>query len=283
MLPATHRQRATRLPGRGAVAGWAATRACGVEDCDGLDSDGRTLLDVPLCLGRQRVRGGDGVELWFDPLPEEDVVEIDGIRFTRPARTCLDRMRRADDLREAVVVVDQMAHAGLVKLPDMAAYADARAGWRGIEQAHRALRLSDPMSRNGWETRMRMVWVLDAGLPTPMCNPPIFDLYEGLLGFPDLFDPTAGVVVEYDGSGHRESRQHDQDNKREEVFEDHGLVVARVSRADLADRRALADRMARTRRRGLRRNRAHDAWTLDVPPSWGAYGAADDDVDAMFT
>ena len=267
---------AARLPSRGAVGGWAAARALGVDHCDGLDVDGRSLLDVPLCLGGQRIRGGGGIELWFDPLPENDVTEIDGLRFTRPTRTCLDRMRRAPDLRESVVVADQMTHARLVTVPAMTDYVGAHGGWRGIDQARRALRLCDPMSRNGWETRMRMVWMLDAGLPRPRCNPPVFDRFEGLLGYPDLLDPEAAVVFEYDGAGHRGSRQHDADNRREETLEHHGLVVARVSRADLGDRRGLTDRMQRTRRRGLRRDRAHDAWTLEVPPSWGAYGAEDD-------
>jgi hypothetical protein len=272
---------ATRLPSRGAVAGWASARAHGIEECDGLDTDGRTVLAVPLCLGDQRIRAGDGFDRWFDPLCDDDVVEVGGIRFTGAARTCLDRMRRATDLREAVVVVDQMTHARLVRPPQMHDYVEAHPGWHGIGQARRALRLCDPMARNGWETRMRMVWALDAGLPRPLCNPPVFDLHEGLLGYPDLLDPEAGVVFEYDGSGHRLGERHDADNLREELFEAHGLVVARVGRAHLGDRRALAERMLRTRRRGLRRDRGQDSWTLTVPASWGSYGVDDDELHAI--
>jgi hypothetical protein len=270
-----------RLPRGGAVGGWASARVHGVEECDGLGTDGRTRLDVPLVLGGPRIRRAAGLELWCDPLPDADVVAVGGVRLTRALRTMLDRMRRAGDLREAVVAADQMTHAGLTTVAQTQEYADAHAGWRGIGQARRALRLCDPMARNAWETRMRLVWLLDAGLPTPLCNPPIFDLLEGLLGYPDLLDPVAGVVFEYDGADHRRVRQHNRDNWREELFEEHGLVVARVGRADLDDRPALADRMRRTRLRGLRRDRRADAWTLDVPSSWGSDGVPAHVLHAM--
>lgn len=263
---------ALRLPAGGAVGGWASTRVHGVEECDGLGMDGRTRLDVPVVLGGARISGTSGLEPWCDPLPDTDVRELGGLRFTAPRRTMFDRMRRARDLREAVVAADQMTHAELVKVAEMARYVEQHPRWRGVGQARRALVLCDPMARNAWETRMRMVWVLDAGLPTPLCNPPVFDLLDGLLGYPDLLDPEAGVVFEYDGAGHRRARQHDRDNRREELFEEHGFVVARVGRADLDDRRALAERMRRTRARGLRRDRRADAWTLEVPASWGSDG-----------
>jgi hypothetical protein len=262
---------AVRLPRGGAVGGWASARVHGVEECDGLGLDGRTPLDLPLVLGGRRIRSADGLALWCDPLPDSDIVEVGGLPFTRPPRTTLDRMRRGENLREAVVVADQMTHPGLVTVAEMEAYAAEHPRWRGIDQTRRALALCDPQSRNAWETRMRMVWLLDAGLPRPLCNPPVFDLFEGLLGYPDLFDPVAAVVFEYDGAGHRRAREHNRDNWREELFEEHGLIVARVARADLEDRRALADRMRRTRARGLRRDRHRDAWTLDIPPSWGPY------------
>lgn len=201
------------------------------------------------------------------------MAEVDGIRFTGARRTTFDRMRRAGALREAVVAVDQMTHAELVGIEEMRSYLTAHAGWRGVEQARRALALCDPLARNGWETRLRMVWMLDAGLPRPLCNQPLFDRYENLLGYPDLLDPDAGVVFEYDGAGHRRIGQHDRDNNREELFEEHGLVVARVTRLGFEHRDALVRRMRRTRERGLRRDRRRDAWTLEIPASWGAYDA----------
>ena len=55
---------------------------------------------------------------------------------------------------------------------------------------------------------MRLVWVMDAGLPTPLCNEPVFSLDGQLLGYPDLFDPEAGSVGEYDGADHKDGKRH---------------------------------------------------------------------------
>lgn len=63
-------------------------------------------------VGGQHVRSGDGVDLWYDPVPEDDVVVVDGIRVTDGFRTTLDRMRRVGDVREAVVAADQMSTPG---------------------------------------------------------------------------------------------------------------------------------------------------------------------------
>src|SRR3954447_802486 len=65
-----------------------------------------------------------------------------------------------------------------------------------------ALDLASEDSRSPNETRMRLVWVLDAGLPVPAVNQPVYDLDGRLLGVADLLDVAAGVVGEYDGEDH---------------------------------------------------------------------------------
>jgi hypothetical protein len=265
---------AVRTPPGGAVGGWGAARALGVVLCDGLALDGRTLLDVPVVTGGRDVRRTPGIDVWTDALADGDVVDVDGVCVTAPLRTCFDGVRRSAELVEAVVFADLMLHAELVDLPGMRAYIDDHAGWRGVQQARRALDLADPLARNGWETRLRMVWLLEARLPRPLCNPPVFDLQGRLLGYPDLLDPDAGTVGEYDGGGHRRLGQHARDNVREELFEDHGLVVTRATSVDFGDTTALATRMRRAHARGLRRDRRRDRWTLEVPPHWGAMGAS---------
>ena len=99
---------------------------------------------------------------------------------------------------------------------------------------------------------MRLVWMLDAGLPRPLVNRPIFDLDGRLLGYPDNLDEEAGCVLEYDSDDHRDLEHHTADNDREEPFEDHGLVVCRVTRLNLRQpRHTLAQRMQLARARGL--------------------------------
>lgn len=46
---------------------------------------------------------------------------------------------------------------------------------------------------------MRLVYVLDAGLPDPLVNHPVLDAAGHFLGTPDLLDPQSGHAVEYDG------------------------------------------------------------------------------------
>ena len=47
---------------------------------------------------------------------------------------------------------------------------------------------------------MRLVWVLDAGLPAPLVNQHVGDERGRLLGKADIFDPVAGVFGEYDAA-----------------------------------------------------------------------------------
>ena len=267
---------AERLPPGGAVGEWASALAHGVRYCDGLASNGRAPLDVPLYTGVDRhIRAVPGTRVSRDPLPETDVVTVNGIPCTTPLRSCFDGMRKASSLTEAVVVGDLWLASELVTRAEFTAYADAHARWRGLPQVRRALPLLDGQARGPWETRLRMVWVLDAQLPAPLVNPPVFDASGSLLGYPDLLDPEAATAFEYDGDGHREIGQHTQDNRREETFEHHGLVVGRVTRLDMRSRSEVARRMRRTRARGLRRDPAQDRWTLTPPPQWYPGGPRD--------
>ena len=82
---------------------------------------------------------------------------------------------------------------------------------------------------------MKLVWVLDAGLDAPLVNQPVFDLAGNLLGYPDLLDPEAGVVGEYDGVDHKDRDRHRRDVSREQRYRDHGLEYFTVVGGDLQD------------------------------------------------
>ena len=108
---------------------------------------------------------------------------------------------------------------------------------------------------------MRWVWVMEAGLPIPLVNRSICDGEGTLLGEPDLLDDEAGLVGEFDGSGHREIRQHTADNIREEFFENLGLEVVRATSIDLWQRRPeLVQRIQAKYARGLARDRSRDGF-----------------------
>ncbi len=114
---------------------------------------------------------------------------------------------------------------------------------------------------------MRLVWVLDARLPTPLVNVPVFDLRESLVAVADLLDPEAGVIGEYDGADHRTAHRHSSDLAREDRCRAVNLDFFRLTGPDMRDRQRLVSRMQRARSRGLRRDRSRDAWTL-IKPNW---------------
>ena len=77
-------------------------------------------------------------------------------------------------VRAAVIVLDMMAAAGLVSIRRMAMYLPAKQGWTGIQQCRDAVPLADELSRSPQESRLRLVWVIDASghgpSPTGRCS-----------------------------------------------------------------------------------------------------------------
>ncbi|GAA2100613.1 hypothetical protein GCM10009841_15490 [Microlunatus panaciterrae] len=267
------------VPASGAITGWAAAFARGVDDLDGLDPCTMQPLPVLICLGRD-VGRGTAAAYCRDRLPDSDVAEVAGIRFTTALRAGMDCARSAPDLAEAVAVVDAMARQRVFGLGLLARYLGRHPGWRGIHQARRACELADPHARNGWESRLRVFYQVDLGLPRPLANAPLFDRRGNLLGIGDLVDPDAGLVLEFDGQDHRGRHRHRADNVREERLEDHHLVVIRVDSLDLRHHRAdLKARVLSGRRRGLARDRSRDRWTLRQPDWW----LADEPIDEQLT
>ncbi len=262
---------AALAPPDAAIGGWAAAFVHGVDILDGIDSFTMTEIPVLLCLGRDLGRRSTGrVRYSRDRLPPADVCLRHGLPVTAPLRTAFDGARLSDGLAEAVAFLDACAHERIITLTDLAAYiATHRAdGWSGIEQVRRALALADMATRNLWESRLRVLAVREAGVPKPLVNCPVFDVAGGFAGIPDLLDPEAGVVLEFDGQGHRDRRQHRADNVREERFESLGLIVARADSLDLMHHRVdLVRRVVDAYARGRRRDRAQDRWTL-VEPDW---------------
>jgi hypothetical protein len=273
------------LPPSGAVAGWAAAYVCGVDWLDGINLNG-AFEAVPLCVGPEvRRRSTTRVSYVRDHLQGNEVTPRHGLQVTSPLRTAFDTARWTPSLSDCVVALDAVTHFGLVDLASLCTYVAQRRKWAGLRQLRAALPLVEASVRSPWESRLRMVYVLEAGLPRPYVNQPVFDTYGRFVAIPDLLDQEAGLAVEYDGSGHRERAQHNRDNVREEAMEDVGLIVVRADSYDMRHRRAeLLERLLAARRRGLSRVRTRDRWTLQ-PPSWAIdpyAGLSDEDKDALF-
>ena len=266
---------AALLPAGGAIGGWAAAYAHGTDRLDGLNS--LTMQPEPIIIylppGQHR-RSTPEVRYRQDSIAAEDVAVRAGIPVLGAGPVALDLACRAPNLTEAVVALDAMLHAKAVDHAMLGVGLERLAGRRGVRQARRAVDLSRCGVKSTWESRLRMFWVLDLGLPSPLVNPVVYNEREEFLGEPDLLDVDAGLALEYDGVswraeralGHRDEEQHREDNVREEILERTGLIVCRTGKRDLTRYRSqLGRRLLSARADGLSRDRRRDRWFIAEP------------------
>ena len=248
----------------GGVTGWAVMRWCGARWIDGAGRDGPQ--PVTLATGYADIRSQSGIDVSQERLGPDELQTWDGLRIVSPVRALYFAMRYAATLREAVRLVDMTAFADLVSLSEITAYAYAHPGWTGAPQAREALALADENAWSPMEVDTRLCWRIDAALPPPLTNRPLFDRAGRHLATPDLVDVDAGVVVEYNGAVHLDPVRRRLDVSRDDLYRSLGLevvvAVAGQSRAELA--RMM--RAAHARARSLRE--CDRAWTITPPPWW---------------
>ncbi len=260
-------EQAHRLRRGGAVTGWAALRWRGAAYFDGRRSDGAEL-PVPLVVGNQPLRADPRVHVDRAQIAPTEMTRTGGIWVTTVQRALFDVMRTSTNLRDAVVAMDMTAAARLISVQLMSRYVVQRKAWTGVPLVRTALVHATDHSRSPQESRMRLVWVVDARLPQPLCNMPVFSRTGRLLAVPDLLDPVAGVVGEYDGAAHKSQERHRADVTREALLRRHGLECFTVVGGDLTDRRTVVDRMLETRSRARFESPEDRSWTLTPPPWW---------------
>jgi hypothetical protein len=256
-----------RIRSYGAVAGWAALRWRGAAFFDGTKANGDEL-PVPLLVGNHPLQPDPRIHIDRCQIAPRERVCTAGIWITTVQRALFDVMRFSANVRDAVVAMDMAAAARLISVSLMSLYVVERSGWTGVPLVREALALASNDSRSPQESRMRLVWVIDAGFATPLCNVPIFDLSGRLLAVPDLFDPVAGVAGEYDGVDHKSRERHRADVAREGLMRGHGLEYFTVVGGDLTDRQLVVNRMHQTRARALFQSPDERSWTLVPPPWW---------------
>ena len=257
-----------RIRSYGAVTGWAALRWRGARFFDGTCRGGTRILPVPLVLGRARLQPDPRIQISEAQLERSERTYTGGIWCATVQRALFDSMRHAPSLRAAVVCMDMAAAGRLISVELMTQYVALRPAWTGVPLVRRALVLASNDSLSPQETRMRLVWVINAGFSTPLCNKPVFSLDGQLLGYPDLFDPEAGALGEYDGADHKDGKRHQRDVAREARYRDHGLEYFTVVGGDLRDRDLVVKRMVSTRQRARFDPPDRRRWTLEPPPWW---------------
>lgn len=258
---------ASVVPDDGAVGGWAAAYLLGAGQLDGSTPDADIFEPVLVCLQRRSQRPWwPGIRPFRSDLDPSDVVEVEGVRLTSALRTAFDLGRLASSVTEAVVCLDVVVRDLGVRTDELLAYAEERPRWRGVQRLRRAVPLVDPRAKSPQESRFRMLWVLDAGLPRPLCNWPVLDLDGHLLGEVDLLGVAAGLVGEYDGADHSGAYRRSVDHARHDTLLRHRLRVVRTAAPDLGRyRRRTVHRLRTDHALGMARDRSRDLWVPGRP------------------
>ncbi|MGI3786444.1 MAG: hypothetical protein ACRYG2_37350, partial [Janthinobacterium lividum] len=264
---------AALVPSSGMIGGWAAAYVHGVDELDGLDRNRRERpVDVLLPPGLHRLHV-PGIRYHRVRLRRGEAALVHDLMVTSLLRTAVDLACWSRSLSAATVCLDLVLEAGLSAVELSAA---VPAGRRGAVQARSAIALARRGSRSPGETRLRLLYGEEFPEADVLLNPTLLDAGGRFVAMPDLFDEEAGLALEYDGAswdsdrteGHRDPRQHREDNVREEAVERLGVIVVRADAADLGlHRRETAYRLRRARADGLGRDRGRDRWVVRPGPS----------------
>ncbi|WP_433284552.1 hypothetical protein ACQPZQ_25060 [Pseudonocardia sp. CA-142604] len=133
---------------------------------------GLPLWNVPLghvhvtrCR-RSGARRSSGAHVHAAPLEPDEIVEVDGLRLTSPARTVVD-LARWLPFEQAVVAADGALRLELVTRAGLAEAVERAARRSGSPAARRVVAFADERSESPGESRSRVA-LQNAGLPRPV-------------------------------------------------------------------------------------------------------------------
>jgi hypothetical protein len=215
-----------------ALGAWLTTGRAGVvggSAASALHGARWVRVDEPIevLVGERRRQAG--LIIRMDRLSDDEVVEIDGLPVTTPARTAFD-MGRYLPRAQALSRLDALRRVATFQTSDVARCIDRYGPVRGVRQLRELLPMIDCGAESPKESWLRLL-IVDAGLPAPETQIPVLDG-----GFPiaylDMGWRDIRLAVEYDGDQHRERNQYVKDLRRIPMLERHGWEVIRVIAED---------------------------------------------------
>jgi very-short-patch-repair endonuclease len=184
----------------------------------GLDLDPLNPIEL-IVPSRSGVRSRPGLNVRRCDIPRCDVVKVRGLASTTVPRTLFDLSLRLAPV-EALIVIDAAVQANLTDKDSRGRYA----------RRLRSLAAFAEPAESPMETRLRWL-LLGAGLPHPEVQTDLRDMDGRFVGRADLYYPVARLVVEYDGSNHRERLV--EDNRRQNLLINAGFRILRFTAADV--------------------------------------------------
>lgn len=190
------------------------------------------------------------LDLHSAALEPDEVVAVDGVLVTSPARTVID-LARTLPLEEALVPADAALHRGLTTAEELAEGLRRSLRRHGNAGARRAVALADGRAESPGESRSRLA-IHRCGLPAPVPQQELRT--SGGRSFRVDFWWRHGVVGEFDGRvkygrllapGQEPGDAVYAEKLREDALRAEGLRVVRWGWADLDDFAPVAARLRR--------------------------------------
>jgi hypothetical protein len=175
------------------------------------------------------LRTREGLRVRRCEIPAVEVVSRQGLRTTALPRTLATLCLREPAV-EALVAIDMALRKHRTDAATLVSY--GQKGGPGGKRLRLLAGIAAP-AESPMETRLR--WLLiSAGLPRPEVQTELRDGAARFAGRVDLYYPEARLVLEYDGSIHRE--QLVEDNRRQNLLVNAGYRLLRFTAADIYKR-----------------------------------------------
>ncbi len=172
-----------------------------------------------------------GLRVHVRHLTEADRSVFSGIPVTSGSQTWLDLVPRLPP-HKLVAVGDALFRAGRLDAVSLTERLSRAHGTRGVVLARRLAPLLTPLAASRPESLVRF-WLVDAGLPEPEPQVPVFDGLGRVVAHGDLGYREWKVLVEYEGRQHSDPEQFGRDIERYSLMAAGGWLVVRLGRAQL--------------------------------------------------
>jgi hypothetical protein len=207
----------------------------------GLPSWGFDLDRVQLTRMAGRARSDRTSEIHRSPLMADDVVEVQGLRLTSPARAIIETTC-ISSYEVGVVLCDAALRDGIATAEQLLSMSKRLEHWSGSPACRTAVAFADGASESVGESRLRVL-MANQGVPPPALQVEIRNPDGQLVGRVDFLVQKT-LIVEFDGAQKYDSPKVLLAEKwREDRLRELGYSFVRVGWADLDRPRETGDRL----------------------------------------